>query len=262
MKLVHRLKSQKGFRPSEIQPKAKWVEHYYLWSFGWLSKCQEEILSCEKRRKNVKIHKDWTNIPLWILGADATGRLRRLGLNICLQLTWLHVGAVLTVELCWIQVGPCWVHVGATWSSVGTTSAHVRSKLWLVWPILGLWLAERVYVGPFWNFVGAMLAHLRSMLGPSSPILSYVGAMAVLFSCCHLQSQILLKICLFSTSPQWPARPVACKSVWGELWPSKGRVAAFSKKCSPPAQWRFLKPFGHVGRVTRPIWTVMLKNWL
>ena len=110
-----------------------------------------------------------------ILGADATGRLHRLGSNlgargphcICQQLSWLHVGAVLTLELCWIQVGPCWVHVGATWSSVGTTSAHVRSKLGLFWRYVG---AERVYVGPFWSFVGALLAHVGSMLGPSSPI--------------------------------------------------------------------------------------------
>ena len=78
-----------------------------------------------------------------------------------------HVGAVLTLELCWIQVGPCWVHVGATWSSVGTTSAHVRSKLGLFW---GYVRAERGYVCPFGSFVGAMLAHLGSMLGPSSPI--------------------------------------------------------------------------------------------
>ena len=103
-----------------------------------------------------------------ILGADATGRLHRLGSNlgargphcICQQLSWLHVGAVLTLEL-------CWVHVGATWSSVGTTSAHVRSKLGLFWRYVG---AERVYVGPFWSFVGALLAHVGSMLGPSSPI--------------------------------------------------------------------------------------------
>ena len=44
---------------------------------------------------------------------------------------------MLTLELCWIQVGPCWVHVGAM-SSVETASAHVRSKLGLGWPILGL----------------------------------------------------------------------------------------------------------------------------
>ena len=139
-----------------------------------------------------------------ILGADATGRLRRLGSNlgargphcICQQLSWLHVGAVLMLELCWIQVGPCWVHVGATWSSVGTTSAHVPSKLGLGWPMLGLCWGYNLLNGPmlahlgamlglcwpicglcwgqvrpFVGYVGAMLTHLRSMLGPCSPVL-------------------------------------------------------------------------------------------
>ena len=60
--------------------------------------------------------------------------------------------------LCWIQVGPCWIYVGATWSSVGTTSAHVRSKLGLGWPILGLCWG-------YGSLNGSMLAHFEVLLG-------------------------------------------------------------------------------------------------
>ena len=60
--------------------------------------------------------------------------------------------------LCWIQVGPCWIHVGATWSSVGITSAHVRSKLGLGWPILGLCWG-------YGSLKGSMLAHFEVLLG-------------------------------------------------------------------------------------------------
>ena len=164
---------------------------------------------------------------LGLLGADATGRLRSLGSNlgawrphcICQQLSWLHVGAVLMLELCWIQVGPCWVH----WSSAGTTSAHVRSKLGLGWPglcwgcnslsgpmlaqlrsmlgpgspILGLCWG---YVGPFGVYVGARFAHLGAMLGLRWPTGGDFGAM--LFSWVHLHS----KFCLKKLSP------VACEA--------------------------------------------------
>ena len=119
------------------------------------------------------------------------------------------------LELCWIQVGPCWVHVGATWSSAGTTSAHVRSKLGLGWPMLGLcWGCNSLsgpmlahlgamlglcwpscglcwgQVRPSWGYVGAMLAHLESMLGPCSPILGSPGGDfgAMLCSWAHLHS--------------------------------------------------------------------------
>ena len=127
----------------------------------------------------------------------------------------VDVGAML------IQVGPCWVHVGATWSSAGTTSAHVRSKLGLGWPMLGLcWGCNSLsgpmlahlgatlglcwpscglcwgQVRPSWGYVGAMLAHLESMLGPCSPILGSpggdLGASFPKFA--------------WKSSPQWPAR--------------------------------------------------------
>ena len=62
-------------------------------------------------------------------------------------------------------------------------------------------------------------------------------------------------------SHQWPASPleVSFGLRRAVLQPCWVRVAVvFSKKCSPPAQWRFLKPFwAHVVRITRPIWTVL-----
>ena len=110
---------------------------------------------------------------------------------------------------CWgcVDVGamldPSWAMLGLrpTWSSVGTTSAHVRSKLRLGWPILGLcWPICGLCWGqvcPFWGCVGAMLAHLGSMLGPGSPILGlcwgYVGPPAV-----------ILGYVVFMSSPSFP----------------------------------------------------------
>ena len=141
------------------------------------------------------------------------------------QLSWLHVGAVLMLELCWIQVGPCWVHVGATWSSAGTTSAHVRSKLGLGWPMLGLCWGCNSLSGPMLAHLGAMLAQLRSMLGPGSPILGlcwgyvgpsgvYVGAMFAHLGVprrwfwgyvAFMTSPSFPKFA-WKSSPQWPAR--------------------------------------------------------
>ena len=120
----------------------------------------------------------------FILGADATGRLRRLGSNlgargprcICQQLSWLHVGAgAIMLDPSWAMLDPCWGYVELCWDHVGSGSVKIGARLAHLGAMLGLWLAEWVYVGPFWSFVGAMLAHLGSMLGWSSPILSYVG---------------------------------------------------------------------------------------
>ena len=99
------------------------------------------------------------------------------------------LGAVLTVELCRTQVGPCWVHVGATWSSVGTTSAHVRSKLWLGWPILGLCWGY----GPL---NGSMLAHFEVLLGLCWPIWGLCWA--------HLELCWGYGRVIFMTSPSFP----------------------------------------------------------
>ena len=103
----------------------------------------------------------------------------------------------------------------------------------LCWPILGLCWG---YVGPSGVYVGAMFAHLGAMLGLCWPPGGDIGPM--LFSWVHLHSQISLekalpsglrgsyldslsKICLFLSSPQWPASftfraflfpPVACES--------------------------------------------------
>ena len=54
----------------------------------------------------------------------------------------------------WSYVGSKLGHVGATWGSVGTTTAHVRSKLGLGWPILGLCWGHG-------SLNGSMLAHFE-----------------------------------------------------------------------------------------------------
>ena len=130
------------------------------------------------------------------------------------------------LELCWIQVGPCWVHVGATWSSAGTTSAHVRSKLGLGWPILGLCWGCNSLSGPMLAHLGAMLAQLRCMLGPGSPILAlcwgyvgpsgaYVGAM---FAHLGAPRRWFWGYVVFMSSPSFPKfclkklSPVACEA--------------------------------------------------
>ena len=124
-----------------------------------------------------KITESWL---LLILGADATGRLHRLGSNlgargphcICQQLSWLHVGAVLTLELCWIQVGPCWVHVGATWSLLGPRRLMFNQN----WDYFAgmfrrngsIWANFELLLGlcwPMWGLCWGQVCPSRAMLG-------------------------------------------------------------------------------------------------
>ena len=108
---------------------------------------------------------------------------------------------MLTLELCWIQVGPCWVHVRATWSSVGTTSAHVQSKLGLGWPVL------RVRWG-YDLLNGSMLAHFEVLLGLCCPIWGLCWgqvrpsrAMLGLWLCYFHDATFIPKFCFKKLSP-------------------------------------------------------------
>ena len=115
----------------------------------------------------------------------------------------------------------------------------------LCWPILKLCWG---YVVPSVVYVGAKFAHLE--------LCRVYGRVTFMMS----PSFPKLKICVWSTSPQWPVSvtfrafslpPVACKSVWGELRPSKGpcwlHVAViFFQKSVPPQHndgfWSHLGP--------------------
>ena len=196
----------------------------------------------------------------------------------------------------WIVTGPCWTHRKAHLNRFGVmkkTWLKKRSPQWparsqydpifspkpcsclgralrkcpgrgLCWPILGLcwpiWGLCWGHVHPSWGYLGAWLTLRRWFW-------------AKLFSWLHLHSQILLekapasglrvscldslsKICLFLSSPQWPASftfrsfllpPVACESqvppiegVGGTAWSpiSKAKIclsdgAAGFKGCRP-----------------------------
>ena len=113
------------------------------------------------------------------------------------------------------MLGLCW-----PWCYVGCKLGHVGFMLGLRRALLGprrlMWSKSMLAQ----KFVGAMLANLGSRLGPHLELCWGYGC--VLFSWCHLRSQILLKkalpsglrvvclnclskICLSSTSAQWPA---------------------------------------------------------
>ena len=117
---------------------------------------------------------------------------------------------MLTLELCWIQVG-------STFNLLGTTSAHVQSKLGLDkgWPVLGVrWgygslnesmLAHfEVLLGlcwPIWGLCWGQVRPSRAMLGLW---LCYFHDVTFIPKRCFKKFSAL-SICLSSTSPHWPA---------------------------------------------------------
>ena len=158
--------------------------HCWTWRMVWWVCClaiDAGLAFCGRFVFGLLYSWGWRHRPAAPFGLKA-GSARTQPHCICQQLSWLHVGAVLILELCWIQVGPCWGYVELCWDHVGSCSVKIGARLAHLGAMLGLWLAERPFLKFFWGYVG-----------PSSPILSYVGAMAVLFSRCHLHSRILLK---------------------------------------------------------------------
>ena len=150
-----------------------------------------------------------------------------------LKPVWAHVGRITRSIWTWADTIPglCWPILGYVGAPsgvyVGATFAHLEAMLALCWPMWGLcWGQVRPswgcwgYVGPSRVYVGATLAHLGACWGYVDPPEVILGTM--LFSWVHLHFQILLeealpsglrascldslsKICLFLSSPQWPA---------------------------------------------------------
>ena len=161
------------------------------------------------------------------------------------------------LKFCWGFVGPCGVYVGAKFAHLEQCWGYGKRRILILSPkpcsCLGrafqkcpLNRSILAYLGLCWGYVGVCWGHVRPSWG-------YVGALltlrrsfwAKLFSWLHLHFQILLekalasglrvscldslsKICLFLSSPQWPAGstlrafllpPVACES---QVPPIKG----------------------------------------
>ena len=180
--------------------------------------------------------------------------------------------------LCWPMWGLCWGQVRPSRAMLGLWQTAQPDFVSKTLPLPGIGITKmspgQVYVGRSWGYVGVCWGHVHPSWG-------YLGAWltlrrwfwAKLFSWLHLHSQILLekapasglrvscldslsKICLFLSSPQWPASftfrsfllpPVACESqvppiegVGGTAWSpiSKAKIclsdgAAGFKGCRP-----------------------------
>ena len=173
-----------------------WLHHLRCWeplgreAERWLSVSKRLCLLCSDRLQIIFLMwipvagKSYFEIkePFapFILGADATGRLRRLGSNlgargphcICQQLSWLHVGAgAIMLDPSWAMLDPCWGYVELCWDHVGSCSVKIGARLAHLGAMLGLWLAERVILKFCWGYVGSSGLYV----GAKFAILSYVG---------------------------------------------------------------------------------------